>query len=437
MGRLALMLVLAPALAQASVADVFDLGPAMGKAGAVAATSDEGAAVYYNPAGLAFRERSSMRVGGQVVHSELHVRKAKVAIERPFGLLFDAATPVPLRGVLAGKLAVGIALHVLPDTLLLINSPRASEPFFPYYENRTQRVLILPGLAWRPHRAVAVGVGMNYFAGVAGVVHAADGPYRDVQAYVEEELYGLARLHAGARVQVAPWRLALTYRSAFAVPYRTDTTNVAADLPLAFDIVANAFYSPETWVLGAAYDRERFTFTCDLSWRRWSHWRPPFAELDASLVQPLAGALEVRTSFAPPPTRDVLRAAGSVEARVNDAWSWSSGYAFETRAFSPQPGPTNLIDGAKHIVGLGATWTFFSAGRVRSSLNAAVQSHYMEYMRHTKNPALLPDEDPDLAGQQTTNLGYPTIAGGGLALAATLSVAVEVAPKAAGGEMAP
>src|SRR5437867_3156801 len=119
----ALALLALPAVARASVADVFDLGPAMGKAGAVVATEDEGAAAFYNPAGLAFRDHARVRLGGEYLYSELRIRKEKVSIDRPFGLLVDAATPVPLLGALKDKLAVGISMHIIPDTLLAIDSP--------------------------------------------------------------------------------------------------------------------------------------------------------------------------------------------------------------------------------------------------------------------------------------------------------------------------
>ncbi len=49
----------------------------------------------------------------------------------------------------------------------------------------------------------------------------------------------------------------------------------------------------------------------------------------------------------------------------------------------------------------------------------------MTYTRLTKDAARLPDEDPTMPGWQTTNVGYPNIAGGGLALAGSLTLVIE------------
>ncbi len=139
------ILVTVPAAARANFADVFDIGTAIGKVGAVAATTNGGIAAYYNPAGLAFRESTQLRIGGEMAHSELRVRHQRVEILRPFGVLIEAATPVPLVGWLRDKLAVGVAMHVIPDTALLVDGPTLGEAFLPYYENRTSG-------SWRSRR---------------------------------------------------------------------------------------------------------------------------------------------------------------------------------------------------------------------------------------------------------------------------------------------
>jgi hypothetical protein len=289
-------------------------------------------------------------------------------------------------------------------------------------------------VAFRPHPAVAVGIGVNYFAGVDGTVFASDGADRDLQASVEEEFLGAAALHGGVRVQLDDLGLALVYRGQYTVPVATSSNALLLDTPLALDIEADALFTPETFVIGGAFRGSGWRVGGDLSWRRWSRYRPPFSRVDAQAPVPLSPAGEtftVASRLDSPGTRDVVRVAAHGSAGIGQDWEVSAGYAFEPSPFLDHSGPSSLIDGAKHILGLGASWHGPELGRLSWGVDAAVQLHWMTIRRLTKDPALIPDEDPDRPGRQTTNLGYPTVAGGGLALATTLSVVIELEPQTA------
>jgi len=425
---LALTLTLLPGAAHASFVEVFDYGPAMGKAGAVAATEDGGAAAYYNPAGLAFRQRPLLRIGGQFLNSQLKLRNQRVPISRPFGVLLEAAAPVPLLGWLDRKIAVGVALHISPQAWLTVEAPASTEPAIPYYQNRSQRLVIMPGvaLAFRPHPTVAIGLAVNYFAGVDGTVFASDGAGRDLQASVEEEFVGEASLHGGVRVQLDELSLALVYRGQFTVPVATSSNALLLDTPLALDIEADAMFTPETFLLGGGWRGSGWSAAADVSWRRWSRYRAPFSPVTAQAPVPLSPTGEtftVESNFERPETRDLVRVAVHGTKDIGEDWVISLGYGFEPSPFLEQSGPSNLVDGAKHILGLGLSWRGPPWG-----VDAATQLHWMTYRRLTKDPALIPDEDPIAPGRQTTNLGYPTVAGGGLALAVTLSLVMELDP---------
>lgn len=430
--RLSILILLCviPSAAQASFVDVFDLGPAMARAGAVSTTTQSGDAAYYNPAGLAGQRQIELRVGCDLLRSQLTIRRQRVPIARPFAGFVEVAAPLPLGGILRDRLTLGMALHASPTAWLDVTAPTSTTPLLPYYHNRTQRLVALFGLGLHLSDEVALGVGINYFAGVTGTVRATDGAARDLQANVDEEFYGMATLHAGGRMVVGDYTVALVYRSQFSVPVQTVSSALLNDTPLALDIEANALFTPQTLVVGISRRGDGWRAGLDISLRRWSGYTPAFARVHALVPVPLSQTgetFEVDSTWHAPKTHDVVRAAAFIEWQPTPSWTLASGYAFEPSAFEAQPGPTNLIDGAKHILGGGISYTLPTIGRMHWDAEAALQAQWMTPRRLTKDPALLPDEYPDTPGRQTTNLGYPTIAGGGWVFAGMLSVVVTLA----------
>ncbi len=434
MARLVLtVLLVVPRLAQANFADVFDLGPAMGRVGAVAALSSSGAAAFYNPAGLAWAEVPELRLGVASAYSALRLGGRRAPITEPGGILLEVATRLPLRGLLAERVAVGAALHLPPGAWLSVFAPASTTPSFPFYHNRVQRLVAMPALAVRLHEKLALGVGLNYFAGVSGRAFAADGAYGDLQADVEQEFLGVAVGHVGLRAEHGPLSVALVYRARFTVPVALESGARLADTPLALDITTDALFTPETFVLAGAYRHPAFTLSLDLSWRRWFDYRAPFARVSGEVPVPLSQSGEtftVESRFAAPETRDVPRVALGLELPLGERWQLSAGWGFEPSPFVSSDGPANLVDGAKQLVGLGVAWFGPTVGRLRWALELATQAHLVQRTRLRKDPALLPDEDPLAPGLQTANLGYPSIAGGGAVVAGALSLRLMLDPEA-------
>src|SRR5262249_36914521 len=152
--------------------------------------------------------------------SQLKIKTAAVSrtadIAAPLGIVVGAATPVPFTGILKNRIYIGIALFLLPDMIVRVIAHAPADVFYPLYDNRTQRLLILPALALRLFRGVAAGIGFNYLAGLIGNVRTAAGATRALEARVDEAVASRVAVNAGLRWQLAPRvALALVYRQAF------------------------------------------------------------------------------------------------------------------------------------------------------------------------------------------------------------------------------
>jgi hypothetical protein len=343
--------------AEASVADVLGLGSEESAvAGASAARVHDFSAAYYDPAGLTLAHRPEATIGLVGFGSQLPLPGGgHFHMTDRLGILVGAATPIPFGGVLAGRLWIGLALHTLPDTVVHVIARTPDQAFYPLYDNRTQRLVILPALAGRVWRGLSIGIGLNYLAGLDGRIAATEGATRAIEARVDEQIHSVATVNAGVRWQLRPrWALALVYRQAFGVPVRSASRNTIAGQPIDVDVDAQELYTPHTLVAGVAFRLcPSLTMSLDLGWLRWSDWRGPFVVVTSEL--PLIGSVATQPPHVAFTDGAAVRAGADWTVLVRGTWALAvrGGYAFESSPLpSSQPG-TQLVDGHKQHVTLG------------------------------------------------------------------------------------
>jgi hypothetical protein len=419
--------------AHANPAEVFGLGSrAAARVGAVSADSDDFAAGYYNPAGPAFAPEKRIAVGFVGAAASLQINDIDQPLSEPYGGFFGVTLPAPVGGALEDKLVISFALFA-PAVIARVIAHLPDEPFFPYYDNRTQRLVVLPGLAWRATPSFAVGIGLNILATLGGGVLAVEGPTRSLEPRVDEEIATRVGLHAGVRWEPGGGhRLALVFRQAFGVRFSTKAAVEVAGEPIDLDLSAEGLYTPHQLVLGYAWAQERgLVLSADVTLALWSAYDGPYVKVASAL--PLVGALPGRTPDVPFENTAAIRVG--VEKQLGD-FALRAGYGWES---SPVPGDqhgiTNLIDGHKHLLGVGGG---VRLGRLRIDLHA--QLHLVGERVLDKRIAtpdddeelgaydLLRDEvvddasEPETLGVQISNPGFPEIRGGGKVLSGGITM---------------
>ena len=322
------------------------------QANAGVATADDAAALYYDPAGLVASPGKDLSLGTIGAYSKLD----STALHDRLGVQLAMRAPLPLRGPLEGRLVVGIAMHLLPHEIARIIAPAPDQPFYPAFSDRLSRIVVLPGVAVRLTDRIAVGAAVDVLGGLAGPIVAAEGATRAIDARVDERVGTIARVIAGATVQVSEaLRLGAVYHQRFELPFHTTAMTTVAGEPIDLDIRASGLFTPHELVAGVGYARPGLVASLDLGWQMWSGYPGPFVQVDSAL--PLVGAVPGRAPAVA--FTDTYAVRAGIETRRNDdGLLLRGGYAFETSGvpdLAAQVG-TKLLDGPHHTVAAGVGW---------------------------------------------------------------------------------
>jgi long-chain fatty acid transport protein len=427
--------------AQASPADVFGLGSRQtAQAGAGVASVDDMAAPLVNPAGLARSRGKRLTLGAQGAFANLKINDRRTGLSDPVGGIFGLTAPAPLGGPLADRIHVGLAMYLLPRTIARIVARFPDEPFYPYYQGRTERLVIVPGVGVRVAPGVDVGLAANFLAGLGGALEASEGATRALDARVDEKVPGVARIIAGVAWQpLDALRVAAVFRQRFDVPFATRAKTEVAGEPIDLDLRASGQFSPTQVAAGVAWLTEVATVSFDLTYARWSTYAGPFVAVKSEL--PLVGPLAAELPAVP--WKDTFGARLGAEAPLGTRAVLRGGYGFET---SPVPavqhGVTNLLDGPHHVVGAGLGWSWDRGGGKRVRVDLHLQAQLVQ-PRTLRKVVLAPGEDagsfdglrdevtdvasdPATQGAQISNPGYPRIDSGGQVYSGGLTMEVEL-----------
>src|SRR5581483_7004363 len=206
-------LALAGATAGASEPDLFGLGArssAMGATGVADAGGYD--ATYLNPAGLVDAKRARLTFGYVLARYRLSLDGAHRPVDATDGVVFGAAIPLPFGGVMAERLAIGIAFYSPTAVLNRARSPYPDEARLALLDQRSQVASAMAAIGVRVHRRFSVGVGVLALGALVGTVEIGPDATGRITTTAEEQIQIRFAAIAGARVEVARWlRLGLAF----------------------------------------------------------------------------------------------------------------------------------------------------------------------------------------------------------------------------------
>lgn len=423
--------------ARAGAFEVVGVGPqGIAEAGARVARATDGSAAFFNPAGLAMGRGVHVDFAGAIAGSMLTVQGNTQPIADPFGFVLLADATLPFAGVLKDRFRVGIALYIPPEGAvhLLVTPP--DEPQFPYFANRTQRLVVQPALAARIAPWLSIGAGLNLLGGVAGPADVRAGASGAPEPRIAIDATRQIALHAGARVDLDEHvHLGATYRQQFSVPVLVQTRADIGGIGLTADVdLQQALFDPHTFLLGAAFDVGRLEAEVDIAYSVWSAFEGPALGIRAELP----GAL-LASEPRPRLFRDVVtvRAAASYGFDVGRSSELllHAGTGFEPSILTGAPqGTVNYADGPKVFGGLGASFALRGVLPKTLRFSAGVGGTFA--LPETREKAAcvavpcpagtVAGPDPGQPSEGIQNPGYPRLSSGGALWTGSLGVGVDL-----------
>jgi len=426
-----------PRDARAGAFEVEGAGPeGVAEVNARAARADDGMAGFLNPGGLGLGRGVRAAIAPMIGVSSLTAQGRRRGLADPVGIALAFDATVPFTGALADRVRVGFAGYLPPTTALHLVTRPSTEPFFPYYDNRTQRLVLVPSLAVRIRDGLAVGVALNVLGGVSGPATVTNGASGAPEPRLDLNAATAVAINAGLRFDPSPRvRLAIAFRQRFAVPAVVDSSATVGGIPLAISVATNAaLFDPTTVVAAGSFDIGRATVEIDASYAAWSAYEGPWVRVRATLP-----GVDVSSALPAAPARDVvsLRGAGTYRFDVGarSELVLRAGLGFEPSMLkNVQQGTTNLVDGDKLLAGLGASFTLRGALplALRFSAGGSVQRVF-PFGQDKRACAVAPCPADTVSGPDASkpaegidNPGWPRLTGQGAFWSIALGVGVSL-----------
>lgn len=427
----------APDEARAGAFEVLGFGPAgVAEVGARAARADDGTASFYNPGGLGLGRGIRLELSPSVGVSALSAQGKTQPLADPFGIALAFDATVPFTGPLKDRIRLGFGSYLPPTGALHLVVRQSDAPFFPYYDNRTQRLVLVPAIAVRILDGLAIGVGFNVLGGVSGPATVSAGASGAPEPRLALTAATSLAVNAGVRFDPTPRvHLAFAVRQRFSAPAVVDSGATIAGIPLQVSVATNsALFDPTTIVAAASFDLGRTGLELDASYAIWSAYEGPWVGVKATL--PGVNVLSILpTAIA----RDVVSVRAAATHRL-DVGARSeivlrAGAGFEPSMLSSaQQGVTNLVDGDKLTGGLGATLAL--RGVVPATLRFGLGANVTRVFPYGQDkrvcmvapcpPATVAGPDLNHPAQNVDNQGYPRLTGQGAFVSLSLGLGVDL-----------
>jgi long-chain fatty acid transport protein len=428
-----------------------------GMGDAAVALVNDFSATFYNPAGLAGARKAGLWAGFLGYGAWLEQGSGQAGIDHPLEAQLGIVFPLPFRGWMKDRLWVGMGFSTHPDIVARFRARLPTELFYPYFDNRTQRLTLLPSVAFRAFDRPAwgrlsVGMGLNVLAGLNGTVVAREGASRAVEARVAEDMGTLVRVNAGVSYAWQGLHLGVTYRQEMAAEVITRSYNTVAGADLNLDIAADTLYDPHTIVLGGAYrpPHGSWAVALEVGYALWRFYNGPFVQVDSLL--PLVG--ELKGDLPDIQFNDAVAVRAGAEKWFalprTMRLALRGGVGFESTPVPIQHGRTNMLDGHKLVFSLGVGFDLGKVLKRRVWMDAHVRTHWVlsrvmkkkVFVPEQECPAPPPDAvdpddylvderpcdrtDPTTLGIQISNPGYPQVDSGGVVVSGGLTLGVEL-----------
>lgn len=376
-------------------------------AGAMTGLADDGAAIFYNPAGIPSQEDATVEVGYVYSTFNLKLNGSEVETEDLSNLNIAAVGKIPMGPPLEDRLYVGLGVTVPTAHFFNATHYPKTEPHYVRFQNAGQKFALNLALAYKPTRWFSLAAGTNFFIDYLATTTIETSPLEGaVDRRVVNNTPTVVAPVAGIFFEPGEsypdwrrWRVGVHYQGEsemeIAIPFQADFAGALLDV----DIRGITFFSPARVDFGFSYHAfDRLLLSTDVGYYFWS--RSPSDALSLTLVGIADVVVPEDPGFKDTVVGRIgaeypLIRRGDLHLRVR------GGYAYDPSPVPPQTGETNLLDGDRHILATGFGFDFLKAVNENTlSMDLFFQYHLLEKVTTTK-AATVSSTNPGANGLET------------------------------------
>jgi long-chain fatty acid transport protein len=363
--------------------------------GAVAASSADYAAMFYNPAGLAFADGPTLGAGFVYGSPDLRINGAGQDVDPIHAFQVGGSLPLGSSKYL-GRITLSAVAHIPTSTAIMLGASDPVQPHFVFYTIDPQRTAIYMGGSIRILSNLSVGGGVSMLAGAEfkmnlSLLSSSFLIHESPSKYIFDPIFGLTFKPTKSLA------LAAVYREATQASLESELKIFVGDSQILPTVtLLNLYnYDPREVVVAAAYDfKGRGKVEVDVVWMDYSHYQAstPRYEFEQE-VPDWVKTLMSMNNFADPDFHDVVVPRVGLEWVINRYFTLRTGYAYQASPVPDQRGITNYADADKHVVSIGGGVRAFLSPRVLER-PLHIQWVFQAQILETRSVAKDDPEDP-------------------------------------------
>lgn len=396
-----LSMALPPPTSHAGPCQAFGFGGrAIAMGGAVAASSADYAAMFYNPAGVAFAEGPTLGAGFVYGSPDLRINGEEQDVDPIRAFQVGGSLPLGSSKYL-GRITLGLAVHIPTSTAMTLGAEDPAKPHFVLYSIDPQRTAVYLGGSVRILPSLSIGGGVSILAEAElnlnlSLLSSSFITHHSPTKYNFDPIFG---------IKFKPTKslaLAAVYRESKTATLKPELKIFVGDEQILPTVtIFNQFnYEPREAVVAAMYSfRERLVVEVDVTWMDYSNYQvsTPKYEFEEEVPDWVKTLLSMN-NFPDPEFKDIFVPRLGTEFMVNKYFTLRGGYYYQASPVPDQRGITNYVDADKHVISIGGGVKAFLPPKI---LERPIHIDFVFQAQILQERSVIKDDPEDPAGDYT------------------------------------
>jgi long-subunit fatty acid transport protein len=396
-----LSMALPPPTSHAGPCQAFGFGGrAIAMGGAVAASSADYAAMFYNPAGVAFAEGPTLGAGFVYGSPDLRINGEEQDVDPIRAFQVGGSLPLGSSKYL-GRITLGLAVHIPTSTAMTLGAEDPAKPHFVLYSIDPQRTAVYLGGSVRILPSLSIGGGVSILAEAElnlnlSLLSSSFITHHSPTKYNFDPIFG---------IKFKPTKslaLAAVYRESKTATLKPELKIFVGDEQILPTVtIFNQFnYEPREAVVAAMYSfRERLVVEVDVTWMDYSNYQvsTPKYEFEEEVPDWVKTLLSMN-NFPDPEFKDIFVPRLGTEFMVNKYFTLRGGYYYQASPVPDQRGITNYVDADKHVISIGGGVKAFLPPKI---LERPIHIDFVFQAQILQERSVIKDDPEDAVGDYT------------------------------------